>query len=150
MDRYVGKCGRTRFPLHGRESRPCARYLHASACADAVLIQIGTIAQNVLMSPIQHCSSFLLPSVAFSSPYFLGDPVFLGKALRLSRSLPSDATGISSLLWRLALAQQAVRSSFSFFFATPIASSLRCYNCLRCFATTLPWVFFLCINILFH
>ena len=44
MDRYVDIRGWTSGPLHGRKSLPCARYSHASACADAVLIQVGTIA----------------------------------------------------------------------------------------------------------
>ena len=42
MDHYVD-IRWTSEPLHGRKSRPCARYLRASACTDAVLIQVGTI-----------------------------------------------------------------------------------------------------------
>ena len=58
MDRYVDIRGWTSGPLH--------------ACADAVLIQVGTIGCNALMFPVQHCFSFLylaLGSILIS--YFL-------------------------------------------------------------------------------
>ena len=106
MDRYVDIRGWTSGPLHGRKSRPCASwYLHAFARADAVLIQVDSIAWNVLMFPVQDCFSFLY--IAFGSipiSYFLEDPVFWQGTAPFSL-LPSDATGISSLRWRLAPAQ---------------------------------------------
>ena len=80
MDRYVDIRGWTSGPLHGRKSRPCASwYLHAFARADAVLIQVDTIAWNVLKFPVQHCFFLYIAFGSISISCFLEDPVFLAR-----------------------------------------------------------------------
>ena len=122
----------TSGPLHGRRSRPCARYLLTSACTDVEPRLLssyrsrfvgfasrdpdhcdGPPGHHCINRDGQHC--FLLPLPyhrLHSRDLLLVLSRILVLALRPSRSCLSMPPGIFLPRWRLAIAQVAVRGTF--------------------------------------